>query len=535
MRKEQLFKAAGIIAAASLCSKILGFFRETALAAVFGATKATDAYLVASIIPWMLFSVASSALTTTLIPVFTRRLHDAGAEAGDRFINTLINFVLLFCLVMVLLGVVFAPLLVRIVAPGFQGETARLTVELTRILLPMMIFLGLAAVLTGYLQARQRFTWPALVGIPFNIIMILAIILGGRAWGIAAAAAGTVLATVSQLFTMAPGLKGFRYRLLLDWQDPGLRKLGRLIIPILLATGAGQLGLVVDRMLASGLAEGSISALNFGSRLTQLPLGIFIMAVTTVLYPTFSQFAAEGDLGGLRRALVAGVRVSLFLTIPMAVGLIVLREPIVRVLFERGAFDSRATSMTAYAVLFFSLGLVPMALREVISRIYFSLQDTITPMLLGLGAVAVNIGLNFLLVRPLAHGGLALATSLASFFAVVLLFSCLRRRLGGLGGREMWDCCWRVALAAALMGCGVSGFYRMAAGLAAGRGFLADAGLLLVSICLGVVLYALGVVLLRLPETGLFLDFARRVSGRLLSGGRRVFCQQQKAKGIDRL
>lgn len=525
-----MFRAAGIIAAASLCSKILGFFRETALAAVFGATKATDAYLVASIIPWMLFSVASTALTTTLIPVFTQRVHDAGEEAGERFINTLINFVLLFCLVMVLLGIVFTPLLVRIVAPGFKGETARLTVELTRILLPMMIFFGLAAVVTGYLQARQRFTWPALVGIPFNMIMILTIILGGRSFGITAVAAGTVLATVSQLFTMAPGLRDFRYRLVLNWRDQGFRKVGRLIVPILLATGAGQLGLIVDRMLASGLAEGSIAALNFGTRLTQLPLGIFVMAVTTVLYPTFSQFAAGREMHGLRRALVGGVRVSLFLTIPMAVGLIVLREPIVRVLFERGAFDTRATSMTAYAVLFFSLGLVPMALREVISRVYFSLQDTMTPMLLGLGAVAVNIGLNFLLVRPLAHGGLALATSLASLFAVVILFSCLRRRLGGLGGREMWDCFWRVALASAAMGCGVAGFWRMAAGFVAGRGFILDAGLLMLAICLGVVLYALAALLLRLPEVDLFLDFTRKAAGRL-PWYHRECCFKQKEEG----
>jgi putative peptidoglycan lipid II flippase len=515
MKKEQMFKAAGIIAGASLCSKVLGFFRETALAGFFGTTKATDAYLVASIIPWMLFSVVSTALTTTLIPVFTQRVHDAGDEAGESFVNTLLNFVLIFCLVMVALGAIFTPWLVKIVAPGFGSETASLTVTLTRILLPMMVFFGLVAVLTGYLQAQERFTWPALVGIPFNLIMIAAIVLGGRSGGITVVAVGTVVATLSQLLIMAPGLKGFRYRPVLNWQDPGFRRVGKLIVPILLATGAGQFGLIVDRMLASGLAEGSIAALNFSSRLTQLPLGIFVAAVTTVLYPTFARFSANKDLGGLRRALVGGVRVCLFLTIPMAVGLIVLRDPIVRVLFERGAFDARGTAMTAYAVFFFSLGLVPMALREVISRVYFAMQDTITPMLLGLGAVAVNIVLNFILVGPLAHGGLALATSLASFFAVILLFACLRRRLGGLGGKEILDGCWRVSLAATAMGCGVAGFWRMAAGFGLGQGFFAEAGLLLVAICLGAALYGLTAFLLGLPEVGLFVDFTRKAVGKL--------------------
>ncbi|MDH7578991.1 MAG: murein biosynthesis integral membrane protein MurJ [Bacillota bacterium] len=519
MKKEQLFKAAGIIAGASILSKILGFFRETALAAVFGATRATDAYLVASIIPWMLFSVVSMALTTTLIPVFTHRVHEEGEEAGRRFINTLLNFVFIFCLVMVGLGLLGTPLMIRLVAPGFQGETFELAVSLTRVLLPMMIFFGLAAIVTGYLQGQEKFTWPAIVGIPFNIIMILAILFGGKYFGITAAAVGTVLATLSQLLVMAPGLKRtrFQYRFLLDWRDPGFRQVGKLIVPILLATGAGQLGLIVDRMLASQLAEGSIAALNFGSRLTQLPLGIFVMAVTTVLYPTFSRCAAARDFPGLRRALVGGVRISLFLTIPMAVGLIILREPIVRVLFERGAFDPPATAMTAYAVLFFGIGLIPMALRDVISRVYFGLQDTVTPMLLGLGAVAVNIVLNFLLIKPLAHGGLALATSLASFFAVMVLFEFLRRRLGGLGGKEILDCAWRVSVAAGVMGFGVAGIWSVLGSFGTSRGFFAEAGALALAIGAGAGIYGLTSFFLGLPEVGLFLDFGRRAGGRILS------------------
>ncbi|MGB4505011.1 MAG: murein biosynthesis integral membrane protein MurJ [Syntrophaceticus sp.] len=519
MKKEQLFKAAGIITAASILSKVLGFFRETALAGVFGATMVTDAYLQATIIPWMLFSVVSTALSTTLIPVFTQRVHDEGKEAGQRFINTLINFVLVFCFVMVIVGAFGAPWIVKIIAPGFKGEIFSLTVTLTKLLLPMMVFLALTAVLTGYLQAVERFTWPALVGIPFNVIMILAILISGKSFGIIGVAVGSVLATASQILIMLPGLKRakYRYQLVIDWKDPGFRQVGKLIVPILLATGAGQLGLIVNRMLASGLAEGSISALNFGARLTQLPLGIFIMAVTTVLYPTFSQMAARRDLHGLRRGLVAGARASIFLTIPMAVGLIVLREPIVRVLFERGAFDPQATKMTAYAVFFYSLGLLPMALREVISRVYFALQDTVTPMMLGIAAVVVNIILNFVLVGPLAHGGLALATSIASLVAVVILFAVLRRRLGGLGGLEMWDSFWRVSLASTVMGGGVVALWRLMIRLYPAPGFFLEAGLLTVAICAGVLIYVIASYLLGLPELKLGFDYAGKVVKRILN------------------
>ena len=521
MKKEQLFKAAGIIAAASVLSKILGFGRETAMAAVFGASHTTDAYLVSLIIPGMLFAVIGTALTTTLIPVYTQRLHESGEQAGWQFINSLLNFVLIASLVLTGAGLLAAPLIVRVVAPGFQGGTFSLTVSLTRVLLPIMVFQGVIAVIVGLLQAKQRFTLPALIGIPYNIILITAIVWGGRHWGITAVAVGMVLAILSEVLIMAPGLRGIRfgYRWLLNLRDPGIILVGKMLLPIILATGASQMGLIVDRMLASGLQEGSIAALNFGNLLAQFPLGIFAVAVATVIYPTFSQFAATGDQAGLRRALVGGVRVTLFIIVPTSVALIVLRAPIVRVLFQRGAFDPRASGLTAYALLFFSLGMVPMALRDLVSRVYFSLKDTLTPMWLGIGAVALNIGLNFLLIGPLAHGGLALSTSLSVLFAMILLFVFLRRRLGGLGGKEMLDGFWRICIASGVMGLVVATAWAPLAGLCQGRGFIRSAGCLTVAILIGIASYGIASYFLRLPELGFFIDFGRRTARRMLAGG----------------
>lgn len=518
MRKEQLFKAAGAIAVVSLISKVLGFLRETCMAAVFGASRVTDAYLVATIIPWMLFAVVSGALTMSMIPVYTRRVHDAGQEAGRRFVDALSTLVIGVCLIAVLIGMAAASPLVRLAAPAYHGEIFRLTVSLTRVLLPMMIFFGLAAVLTGYLQASERFTWPALTGIPFNLIMIMAIFLGGRRYGIIAVAVGMVLAALSQLVVLSPGLLsgGYRFRLVLDLKDPGLRQVGRLLFPIMLATGCMQLGLTVDRMMASGLEAGSISALNYGNLLTQLPLGIFSMAVNTVLYPTFARLAADHDLAGLRSSVAAGVRVTLFLIIPMMVALIALREPMVRILFERGAFDSRATGLTACAVLFFSLGLVAMGLRDMLSRVFFSLQDTITPMLIGLGAVLINAVLNYCLIQPLGLGGLALATSLSSILAVSLLFWFLRRRLDGIGGREIWGGFWRTAVAGGVMGLVLSVGWSVLGGQTAGKGLLWNAGCLGLTLLLGGVSYYLVTVFMRLPEADLFLDNGKKLVARHL-------------------
>ena len=520
MKKEQLFKAAGIIAAASILSKILGFFRETSMAAVFGASHATDAYLVALIIPGMLFAVIGTALTTTLIPVYTRRIYEEGEQAGWQFINSLLNLALVACLVLTGLALLGAPIIVRVVAPGFQGATYSLTVLLTRVLLPTMVLQCAISVFTGLLQAKQRFTLPALTGIPYNILLITVILWGGRHFGITAVAIGMELATLSQVAIMLPGLREIRfdYRWLWNLGDQGMIMVGKMIIPVILATGAGQLGLVVDRMLASGLPEGSIAALNFGYLLSQFPLGIFAVAVSTVIYPTFSEYAAKKDLAGLRRALVAGVRVTLFIVLPMSVAFIVLRQPMVRVLFQRGAFNPRATGLTTEALLFFSLGLVPMALRDLISRVYFSLQDTMTPMLLGIGAVAVNIVLNFLLIRPLAHGGLALSTSLAALFAMVFLFVVLRRRIGELGGREMLDGFWRICVASGAMGLAVTIAWAPLAHLCLRRGLIWNAGCLAATILIGALVYGIAAFLLRLPELGFFIDFGKRVARRLLAG-----------------
>jgi putative peptidoglycan lipid II flippase len=211
------------------------------------------------------------------------------------------------------------------------------------------------------------------------------------------------------------------------------------------------------------------------------------------------------------------VRVTLFIVIPMSLALIVLAVPIVRVLFQRGAFNPRATGLTAYALLFFSLGLAPMALRDLISRVYFSMQDTMTPMLLGIGAVALNIGLNFLLIGPLAHGGLALSTSLSALFAMLLLFVFLRRRIGGLGGKEIFDGFWRICIASGVMGLVVVVAWASLAGLYQGRGFIWNAGCLAVTILIGAISYGVASFYLRLPELGFFIDFGRRTARRLLA------------------
>lgn len=355
-------------------------------------------------------------------------------------------FLSLVCAVAFLL----APWLVKLLAPGFGPEQADLTVALVRILLSAFVFMGLAGWAQGVLNTHHHFTVPAAVGISYNIILISGIFLSGVFWGITGVAWATVAAIASQFFVQLPVLHrlGAKYRWAFDLRHPGLRKMGALLVPVLVGIGATQLNTVVDRILASGLVEGSISALNYALRVVAIPQGLLAMPLITVLYPSLAECGAVGDLTGLRARLTRGLEVLAFLIVPMAVALMVLRTDIVRFLFQRGAFDATDTRMTAFALLFYSAGLVFLSWREYLARTFYALQDTTTPMWTGVVAVAVNIILNLILVKWLAHGGLALATSLAALVGCLLLLYLLRRRLGHIGGWRLLREVVKVTLAA---------------------------------------------------------------------------------------
>lgn len=432
--REGLFKAAGIIAFVSIVSKLLGFARETSLAAVFGATYATDAYLVGQTIPMLVFAAVGAALGNTFIPVFSQVRQDRGREAAFRMASSVINATLVLSLGCVAVGEAFADPLARLVAPGFQGPVHALTVTMSRVMFPMVLFQGLSGILTGMLQTEGNFAVPALVSLAFNAVLIASILGLGPVFGIGAVAAGTVAAVAAQAVLQVPALVrlGYRWEPVLDLRDPGLRRIGALVGPVLVATAVGQLGLVVDRVLASSLAEGSVAALNYGNRLMGLVPGIFGLAIVTVMYPTLADFAAARDFARFGRAFAEAAKIINFILVPVAVGMAVLRVPLVRLAFERGAFDAQATEATAWALLFFCVGVGVFTLRDMANRAFFALQDTTTPMIVGAASVGINIVANLLLVGPLKHGGLALGTSLAGVFGVGVLLWRLRERVRAL-------------------------------------------------------------------------------------------------------
>lgn len=443
-----------VISLGTTFSKILGFIREIAIAAFFGASYLVDAYLVALIIPQVLFSVVNNALTTTVIPLITEYKHKEGMKSVLSFLNTVSAVMVISLALLIVIGELLTEHIVGLLAPGFSGAAFQLTTALSRMMFPAMLFMGLAGLSMGILHSQKRFLYPSIIGIPNNLIIIASVFALGGIWGIKGLVAGTLIGAAVQWLFQIPDLRkaGFRFKFRVDMSHPGFLKMGVLIIPVIIGSGAGQLNLVVDRMLASGLAEGSISALHFADKLNTLVFGIIAIAVANAMYPEFAEAAARQDITGLISLVKRSLTGLLLVILPFTVGMILLKEPIVRLAFERGVFDVTATALTVTALLFYALGLPAMSLGQILLRAFYSMQDTMTPMIIGIAAVGLNIVLNLILVRYMAHGGLALASSISITISFILLLWYLRKKVGRLGGQELSLNGAKIALATGIMG-----------------------------------------------------------------------------------
>ncbi|MCL8208485.1 MAG: murein biosynthesis integral membrane protein MurJ [Actinomycetia bacterium] len=514
----QVAKATGLIVLITLASKVTGFLRTVVLADVYGATCLTDSYMAATVYPNTLFAGINSALATTFIPLYTEIRERRGRASAYDYANTV--FTVLFLALVALMGIGFVTALpvLPLYVPGWVGKACagtsqiQLTLELTWVMLPTLLFIGLAAVQTGILQAEADFGPPAAVGIPQNLLLIAVVLgLAGRL-NIFAAALGTLVGGSSYVALQAVALRrhGFRYRPRLAWRSPELARMGRMVLPVFLSTFVGQAGYIVDRILASTLAPGSISALSYAALVNNVVLGIFVTALVTVMYPTLARYTAHADYAGFLDAIRRALGVLALVTLPVAVGTAVLRLPVVEVVFERGAFGAQAAAQTAYALVFFAVGLTGNAAAILLPRAFFALQDTRTPTLYGLVAVAVNIVADLLLIRPLAQGGLALGTSLAQWALAGLLLWQLRRRTGPLGGSRLARTFVKSLAAAGVTGAVVDGLYRLTRAWPAAHGFVAQAAQLAFLAAVGAAVYAVLTWRFRVEETAYLLDILRQ-------------------------
>ena len=512
---HRIVKAAGLIGAATFSSRILGFIRDMVLARLFGATPAADAFFVAYRVPNLLRELfAEGSMSSAFIPVFTeyhtlRTKRDAWELASAMF-TTLLTIVT----VVTLAGIVSAPLIVNLLAPGFHDDPAKLamTALLTQIMFPYLLFISLAALAMGILNSLRAFAAPALSPVFFNLFIIgCALFLSPHmAEPILGVAIGVVAGGAAQFAMQLPGLsaRGMRFGWRFEPHHAGVRRVGRLIVPSLLGLSVTQVNITISTILASFFA-GAPTYLFYGMRLIQFPLGIFGVALATAILPSLSAQAAKGMLDQLRDTVGFGLRMIFFIILPAMLGLILLRVPIVHLFFEHGSFTAVDTEATALAVLCYALGLWAFAGVRIIVAAFYSLQDTRTPAWTAIGAVLINAILSLWLMESLRYAGLALATALSGMFNTMILVAVLNRRLGGVNWGLVGRSAARVLVATvpvALVCLWVAGL-----GVWNSQGqWFAKAVMLFVGVGLSITGYLGAHALMRSPELAVLVGMIRR-------------------------
>ena len=427
-----LVTASLILTVAALASRLLGWIRLLVIGSQFGASRELDAYFAAFRIPDAIFQlVVAGALSAAMIPVFSSyRARGQDAEAWQ-LASSVINLVLIALAAFSLVMAIFAPLFVPIVAPGFDAPTTELTIRMTRVMLISPVLIGMGAVVTGILNTYQQFTVPAIAPLLYNIAIIFAAIFLAPVMGVEGLAVGVAIGSLAHLAVQLPNLArvGQRYDLTIGLSHPGVRRVAWLMGPRTLGLAAGQINFLVSTVLASGLPEGSLTAYNYAFQLSQIPVGVIGVSIAVALFPTLSQDAALGRIGEIRRQVANAVRVLVFVAAPLTAIMIVLREPLTSVFYQYGLFGQSATDRTASTLLFFALGLVGHIVVHVLTRAFYAMQDTRTPVAWAIVAVAINVPLMAMLVGPMGVEGLALALSISSVLEVIGLLWFLRRRI----------------------------------------------------------------------------------------------------------
>jgi putative peptidoglycan lipid II flippase len=504
--ERQVMGALGSIGVATLASRVLGFARDMIVALAFGAGPVTDAFFVAFRIPNILRRLlAEGALSTAVIPVFTDYAVTRRRDELVRMLRAVLAAALLVLGVTTLLGVVAAPWVVGVIAPGFADDPAQraLAVQLTRVMFPYLLLVGVAAFGMGVLNSQGRFFAAALGPAVLNAGMIATVLaLAGRVEPpVLSLALGVLVGGVGQMLVQVPSLR--RLGLLVSPSNelghPALGRVARLLLPAVFGLAAVQVMVFVNTLLASLLPAGSISFLYYADRVMEFPLGVFGVALASASLPAMSRQAAERDTRAVAGTVNFALRLAAYVSVPATVGLVVLSVPITRLLFERGRFGPSDTTATAVALVWYALGLVGFAGARITAQAFYAVAEPATAVKLGVLAIAVNLVAAVVLMGPMGHAGLAAASSFGAYVNLGGLLWAARRRFGPIGGRMLLRSVVRTGLASVplLLWCVVA--QRTGAHLplhTTGR----LAGWLAVTIVVGAVAFGLASVLLRSPE-----------------------------------
>jgi putative peptidoglycan lipid II flippase len=457
--KRSVAKAAGKISIATTCSRILGFVRDVLLARIFGASVFTDAFFVAYRIPNLLRELfGEGSVSAGYIPVFTEYLNSDRRDEAKKLAGVTLGFLMSLLLIICMAGILAAPVIARLVAPNFVHNPGQfsLTITLLRIMFPFLVFISLAALAMGTLNSLRVFFIPALAPAFFNLAMIAAALFVAPHFSVpivAIAVSVTVGGALQYGVQIVPlARRGFNVRPDFSFSHAGLRRILLLVTPVVLSTGVIHINVLISNIFATYLPTGSVTYLYYGYRLILFPIGIFGISVAMALLPSLSEYASKGDMDELRETFSFSLRLVFFTSVPAMAGLIALSGPIVNTLFQRGEFTYEATRGTVYALVFYATGIWVFSGLRIVRAVFYSMQDTMTPLKVALITVFVNAFLCYVLKGPLLHGGLALALVISSAVNFFVLFVILRSKLGRVDGGKILRSFIKTVTASSIIG-----------------------------------------------------------------------------------
>lgn len=498
-------KTALLIMIITIFSKIFGFMRDITLSYFYGASNISDAYLISQTIPLVIFSFIGTGISTGYIPMHSKIEQEYGVNEGNKYTNNLINILMIICTIIVVFSFLFSTQIVKIFAVGFKGDILALAIRLTRISLFGMYLSALISIFSGFLQLKGNYYMPALIGFPLNFFTILFIILSSKT-SVMVLSIGSVIAISSQLIILIPSVykKGYRYKYVINLKDYYIKNMIYIAIPVIIGVSVNQINILIDRTLASNIAIGGISALNYASRLNNFMQSLFVMPLITAMYPMISKMAAETNMYGLKKSVSEAISLINLFIIPATIGAMIFAEPVVKLLFGRGAFDVQAIFLTSKALFFYSIGMVGYGLREVLSRGFYSFQDTKTPMINATIAVVINIVLNIILSKFMGIGGLALATSISAIFCTALLFVSFRKKIGHFGMKQITTSFLKILVASLVMGIIAKLSYNNL------LNHISDNLSLMVSIAIGALSYFIIIYFMKIEEVDSMIETVKR-------------------------
>jgi len=475
-RTRKLAWAAVIVASATAISRVVGLGREVLTAGVYGVTPDYNVFVSVSVVPNLIRQLfADAAISAAFVPVLTALLTAGDVERARRLTGTLLGFMLAVVGALCVVLILGATPVVQAIYPKLTGTShmAALAAQLLQILVPTVLVLALAGVLTGVLYSHERFTMPAVVSIVWNLVIIAFMAIWHEQWGVYALAWGTLVGTVVELILLGFAMRaaGEPLRLNFHFGDPYLRRVLALMVPITITLGILNFNALIDTYFAQFVSDHAAAEIGYSFRLYQLPQGIFAVTIGTILFPTLSRFAAQDDMGRFRETLSLGVRQMIYVSLPFLVWFTVLAAPIVRLVYQRGTFDATATHEVSLALAAFTLGLTFANVNIMFNRSFQSMQKPWLPLYVGLANLGLNAILDWVLLKPLGVAGITLSTSIVSAFNLILLVWLLRRLIGRIDGRRIAKAAGGAFVGAAALAVFSGGLWFALHGFAA-RGFV---------------------------------------------------------------